>query len=135
MNNTEKMDKVLIHNGHIIDPANNVDEVGDVLIIDGKIAQVGGTLAQDVNDVIDATDLIVTPGLIDVHVHLREPGYEHKETIATGTSAAAAGGFTSVVCMANTSPVNDSAEKIRHIYEIAKRVSEKTVVHQRLFTQ
>ncbi len=118
------MDKLLIRNGHIIDPANNIDEVGDVLIIDGKIAQVGGTLKQDTNNVIDATDMIATPGLIDMHVHLREPGYEHKETIATGTSAAAAGGFTSVVCMANTSPVNDSPAKIKHIYEIAQRNSE-----------
>ena len=119
------MDGVLIRNGHIIDPANNVDEVGDVLIIDGKIAKVGGTLAEDVNNVIDATDMTVTPGLIDMHVHLREPGFEHKETIATGTAAAAAGGFTSVVCMANTSPVTDSPEKIEHIYEIAKRNLEQ----------
>ena len=119
------MDGVLIRNGHIIDPANNVDEVGDVLIIDGKIAKVGGTLAEDVNNVIDATDMTVTPGLIDMHVHLREPGFEHKETIATGTAAAAAGGFTSVVCMANTSPVTDSPEKIEHIYEIAKRNLER----------
>ena len=119
------MDGVLIRNGHIIDPANNVDEVGDVLIIDGKIAKVGGTLAEDVNNVIDATDMTVTPGLIDMHVHLREPGFEHKETIATGTAAAAAGGFTSVVCMANTSPVTDSPEKIEHIYKIAKRNLEQ----------
>ncbi len=119
------MDSVLIRNGHIIDPANNVDEVGDVLIIDGKIAKVGGTIAEDVNNVIDATDMTVTPGLIDMHVHLREPGYEHKETIATGTAAAAAGGFTSVVCMANTSPVTDSPDKIKHIYEIANRNSEQ----------
>jgi dihydroorotase len=119
------MDGVLIRNGHIIDPANNVDEVGDVLIIDGKIAKVGGTLAEDVNNVIDATDMTVTPGLIDMHVHLREPGFEHKETIATGTAAAAAGGFTSVVCMANTSPVTDSPEKIEHIYEISERNLEQ----------
>ncbi len=119
------MNSVLVRNGHIIDPANNVDEVGDVLIIDGKIAKVGGTLAEDVNNVIDATDMTVTPGLIDMHVHLREPGFEHKETIATGTAAAAAGGFTSVVCMANTSPVTDSPEKIEHIYEIAKRNLER----------
>ena len=119
------MDSVLIRNGHIIDPANNVDEVGDVLIIDGKIAKVGGTIAEDVNNVIDATDMTVTPGLIDMHVHLREPGFEHKETIATGTAAAAAGGFTSVVCMANTSPVTDSPEKIEHIYEISERNLEQ----------
>ncbi len=119
------MNSVLVRNGHIIDPANNVDEVGDVLIIDGKIAKVGGTLAEDVNNVIDATDMTVTPGLIDMHVHLREPGFEHKETIATGTAAAAAGGFTSVVCMANTSPVTDSPEKIEHIYEISERNLEQ----------
>ena len=119
------MNSVLIRNGHIIDPANNVDEVGDVLIIDGKIAKVGGTIAEDVNNVIDATDMTVTPGLIDMHVHLREPGFEHKETIATGTAAAAAGGFTSVVCMANTSPVTDSPEKIEHIYEISERNLEQ----------
>ena len=129
------MDGVLIRNGHIIDPANNVDEVGDVLIIDGKIAKVGGTLAEDVNNVIDATDMTVTPGLIDMHVHLREPGFEHKETIATGTAAAAAGGFTSVVCMANTSPVTDSPEKIEHIYEIAKRnLEQRTCPTANVFT-
>ncbi len=119
------MESALIRNGHIIDPANNVDEVGDVLIIDGKIAKGGGNLAENASDIIDATDLTVTPGLIDMHVHLREPGFEHKETIATGTAAAAAGGFTSVVCMANTSPVTDSPDKIKHIYDIANRNSEQ----------
>ena len=129
------MDGVLIRNGHIIDPANNVDEVGDVLIIDGKIAKVGGALAEDVNNVIDATDMTVTPGLIDMHVHLREPGFEHKETIATGTAAAAAGGFTSVVCMANTSPVTDSPEKIEHIYEISERnLEQRTCPTANVFT-
>lgn len=119
------MAKLHIRNGHIIDPANNVDEVGDVLIIDGRIAQVGGSLEQDINDVIDATNLTVTPGLIDIHVHLREPGYEHKETIATGTASAAKGGFTSVVCMANTFPVTDSPDKIRHIYETSECNSDE----------
>jgi dihydroorotase len=119
------MDSVLIRNGHIIDPANNVDEVGDVLIADGNIAKIGGNLVADASNVIDATDMTVTPGLIDMHVHLREPGFEHKETIATGTAAAAAGGFTSVVCMANTSPVTDSPDKIKHIFNIANRNSEQ----------
>lgn len=119
------MESVLIRNGHIIDPANNVDEVGDVFIVDGKIAKVGGHLAEDVANVIDATGLTVIPGLIDMHVHLREPGFEHKETIATGTAAAATGGFTSVICMANTSPVTDSPDKIKHIYEITNRNSEQ----------
>lgn len=115
------MNRLLIRNGHVIDPANNVDEIGDILIVDGKIAQVGSNITQEANKVIDASDLTVTPGLIDIHVHLREPGYEHKETIATGTAAAAAGGFTTVVCMANTSPVIDTPDKIRNIYEIANR--------------
>lgn len=115
------MDSLLIRNGHVVDPANNVDEIADILIVDGKIAHVASNITQEAKKVLDATDLTVTPGLIDIHVHLREPGYEHKETIATGTAAAAAGGFTSVVCMANTSPVIDTPEKIRNIYEIANR--------------
>ncbi|MDE0635478.1 MAG: dihydroorotase [Candidatus Poribacteria bacterium] len=119
------MESVLIRNGHIIDPANSIDEVGDVLIVDGKIAKVGKNLTEDANNIIDATDLTVMPGLIDMHVHLREPGFEHKETIVTGTAAAAAGGFTSVVCMANTSPVTDSPDKIKHIYDIANQNSEQ----------
>lgn len=119
------MKRVLIRNGRIIDPANNVDEEGDVFIVDGKIARVGGNHSENADDVIDATGLTVTPGLIDMHVHLREPGYEHKETIATGTAAASTGGFTSVVCMANTSPVTDSPDKVRHIYKVANRKSEQ----------
>lgn len=115
------MKNLLIKGGHIIDPANSVDEVGDVLIVDGKIATVGGRSNVDANSVIDASGLTVTPGLIDIHVHLREPGFEHKETITTGTAAAAAGGFTSVVCMANTSPVIDTPERVRNIFEIAQR--------------
>ncbi len=115
------MNRLLIRNGHVLDPANDVNEIGDILIVDGKIAQVGNNITQETNKVIDASDLTVTPGLIDIHVHLREPGYEHKETIATGTAAAAAGGFTAVVCMANTSPVIDTPEKIGNIYEIANR--------------
>ena len=115
------MDSLLIRNGHVVDPANNVDEIADILIVDGKIAHVDRNITQEAKKIIDASDLTVTPGLIDIHVHLREPGYEHKETIATGTAAAASGGFTSVVCMANTSPVIDTPEKIRNIYEIADR--------------
>lgn len=119
------MDSVLIQNGHIIDPANNIDEVGDLLIIDGKIAKIGKNLKTDVSNKIDASGLTVTPGLIDIHVHLREPGFEQKETIATGTATAATGGFTTVVCMANTSPVTDSPEKVSNLYDIAKRNSEQ----------
>ena len=86
------------------------DGPADILIRDGKIAAIGPKLKESAEETIDARGLIVTPGLIDMHVHLREPGQAHKETIATGTAAAAAGGFTSVCTMPNTSPVNDSAE-------------------------
>lgn len=119
------MNRVHIRNGRIIDPANNVDEIGDVFVSDGKIAKVGGNHSDSADYVIDATDLTVTPGLIDMHVHLREPGFEHKETIATGTAAASAGGFTSVVCMANTSPVTDAPSRVKRIYEIANRKSDQ----------
>jgi dihydroorotase len=100
---------ILIKNGHIIDPANRIDEKLDILAAGGKIAKLGkpGTLPADGCEVIDAKGNLVVPGLIDMHVHLREPGYEYKETIATGTAAARAGGFTAVCCMPNTSPVND----------------------------
>jgi dihydroorotase len=101
---------ILVKNGHIIDPANGVDEKLDILIADGRIAKFGapGTLSSSGAEVVDASGMLVVPGLIDMHVHLREPGYEYKETIATGTAAAKAGGFTSVCCMPNTKPVNDS---------------------------
>lgn len=101
---------ILIKNGHVIDPANKVDEKLDVLLSDGKIARLGkaGTISANGAQVIDAAGKIVVPGLIDMHVHLREPGFEYKETIKTGTAAAKAGGFTSVCCMPNTNPVNDN---------------------------
>jgi dihydroorotase len=100
---------ILIKNGHIIDPANKVDEKLDLLVSDGKIAGLGkpGSIPADGAEIIDAAGKLVVPGLIDMHVHLREPGFEYKETIATGTAAAKAGGFTSVCCMPNTDPVND----------------------------
>ena len=101
---------LLIKNGHVIDPANEVDDKLDILISDGKIAKVGkpGSISANGAEVIDAAGKLVVPGLIDMHVHLREPGFEYKETIATGTAAAKAGGFTSVCCMPNTNPVNDN---------------------------
>jgi dihydroorotase len=101
---------ILIKNGHIIDPANKVDEMLDIIVSDGKIAKLGkpGSLPANGAEIIDAAGSLVVPGLIDLHVHLREPGYEYKETIATGTAAAKAGGFTTVCCMPNTSPVNDN---------------------------
>ena len=124
------MSDAFISNGRIIDPANNIDEVGAIFIADGKIAWVNGNgkpPEPQTADVYNATGLVVVPGLIDMHVHLREPGFEHKETIATGTAAAAAGGFTSVACMANTSPVIDTPEKIEQIYDIAHETAEANV--------
>jgi dihydroorotase len=100
---------LLIRNGRVVDPANSMDAVQDVLLSGGRIERVGAGLAAPAEaTVLDATGKIVCPGFIDIHVHLREPGYEYKETVASGTRAAAAGGFTAVCCMANTQPVNDN---------------------------
>ncbi len=127
------MSDAFITNGRIIDPANDIDEVGDLSIANGKIASVNSSRTSravqqsQTATVYDAAGLIVTPGLIDMHVHLREPGFEHKETIATGTAAAAAGGFTSIACMANTSPVIDTPEKIEQIYDIASKTAKTNV--------
>jgi dihydroorotase len=100
---------IKIMGGRVIDPASGTDEILDIYIEDGKIAGVGkGISAPKDAEVIDASGKLVTPGLIDIHTHLREPGFEYKEDIASGTRAAAAGGFTTICCMPNTSPVNDS---------------------------
>ena len=100
---------VLIRGGRVIDPAQSLDQVGDVLLRDGLVTAIGPNLNADEAEVIEATGQIVCPGFIDLHCHLREPGYEAKETIATGTAAAATGGFTTVCCMPNTLPVLDTA--------------------------
>ena len=115
------MSRILIRNGRIIDPANQIDTTGDLLIRNGKIDRIDNRIETEASQTIDATGLIVTPGLVDMHVHLREPGFEHKETIASGTRAAAAGGFTSVACMANTDPVVDSADVIELIRSRARK--------------
>ena len=107
---------ILLRNGRVIDPANKRDAVGDVLILDGVIACANTAMPADV-ETLDCTGLLVTPGLIDLHVHLREPGQSAKETIASGARAAAAGGFTTVVCMPNTSPSIDSASVVSWVIE------------------
>lgn len=118
---------LLIRHGRVIDPANRVDTQADVLVDRGLIAAVGPDLpVPEGAEVVDATGKVVCPGFIDLHVHLREPGEEDKETIATGTRAAAAGGFTAVCCMANTRPVNDTGAVTDYILE---RSRAEGVVH------
>jgi dihydroorotase len=110
------MTALVIRGGHLIDPAAGVDALKDVLLKDGRVAEIAapGKLKQaNGAEVLDAAGLTVAPGLIDMHVHLREPGQGYKETIASGTAAAAAGGFTAVAAMPNTLPVNDSPEITR----------------------
>lgn len=110
---TDQTMKLLIKNGHIVDPSQGMDAKGTLLIEEGKVIAIGKKIS-DVNEddkemtTIDASGLFVLPGFVDLHVHLREPGFEYKETIKTGTAAAVKGGFTSVCCMPNTRPVNDN---------------------------
>ena len=111
---------ILIRNGRVIDPASNTDRIADVLIVDGRIAGVAPNLSSPGAEVFDAAGMIVAPGFIDMHVHLREPGFEHAETIESGSRAAAAGGFTSICAMPNTKPVNDSATVTGYIVERAR---------------
>jgi dihydroorotase len=110
------MSALVIRNGHLIDPAAGVDAPKDILLKDGKVAEIAGPgklKHPDGAESIDAAGLVVAPGLIDIHVHLREPGQGYKETIASGTAAAAAGGFTAVAAMPNTTPVNDTVDVTR----------------------
>jgi dihydroorotase len=118
------MNSLLLTGGRLIDPANRLDQKADILIRDGKIAAIGPDAARKASaDVerMDVSDLVVCPGLIDLHVHLREPGQTAKETIATGTAAAARGGFTTLVCMPNTSPTIDNSGTVALIHERAAR--------------
>lgn len=103
---------IIIKGGRVIDPTSGRDEIADVLIEEGRIIEVGDVAAQPDIDTVDATGKIVTPGWIDVHVHLRQPGFDEKETVATGTASAVAGGFVAVACMPNTNPALDSPEVI-----------------------
>ncbi len=112
---------LLVRNGRVIDPANQVDAIADVLIEGTTITRVGPKLpAPEGTGLVDATGKVVCPGFVDIHVHLREPGYEYKETVATGTRAAAAGGFAAVCTMANTQPVNDNRSITDYILEKAR---------------
>ncbi|MFO7765475.1 MAG: dihydroorotase [Pelovirga sp.] len=113
--------KILVKNGHLIDPKNNINSRFDLLIQDGKVAAVDNGLEASDAELINAEGLLVTPGLIDIHVHLRDPGLEYKEDIVTGTRAAAAGGVTSVACMPNTRPVIDTAAVVEYIINKARQ--------------
>lgn len=114
---------ILIKNGRLVNPATNTDEVMDVAIENGKILKVGKGIEENgFEKVIDAAGKIVAPGLIDVHVHFRDPGFEHKEDLLTGSASAAKGGFTTVVCMANTKPVVDSVEVLNYVQNKAELV-------------
>ena len=108
---------IFIKGGHLLDPGQGLDKIGDLLIIDGRIAQLGEkeTIPPRGFPIVDATGLIVCPGFIDLHCHLREPGFEEKETIATGTRAAAKGGFTTVCCMPNTNPPPDNRAVVDYV--------------------
>jgi dihydroorotase len=114
---------LLIKNGRVIDPGSGTDAAQDVLLDKGAIAKVGANLSADGAEVFDAAGLIVAPGFIDLHCHLREPGQELSETIETGTKSAAKGGFTAVCCMPNTQPVNDTASVTRGIVERGAKAS------------
>lgn len=113
--------RILIKNGHLVDPANGIDAKKDVLIRDNRIEQIGQDLGgEETDEVVDASGKVIMPGFIDLHVHLREPGFEYKETIETGARAAARGGVTSICPMPNTKPVIDSPERIRDLLDRAK---------------
>jgi dihydroorotase len=116
---------IVIRNGRVIDPANKRDEIGDLYIADGKIVASKPEIKNQKSkiDEIDASNLIIAPGLIDMHVHLREPGFGHKETIESGARAAAAGGFTTIVCMPNTLPAADNPATIAWIKDRAKETA------------
>jgi len=125
---------LLIRGGRIIDPSQGIDQVGDLLIAKGKVVHLGGTMPTVIaseakqSPVIDATGLIICPGFVDLHCHLREPGFENKETIATGTEAATIGGFTCVCCMANTEPPLDNAAVVGWVKRKASKDSSIDVL-------
>lgn len=119
--------KILIQGGRVIDPKTNTDKIADVLIENGVISAIGENLTASDAEVIKAEGKVVAPGLLDMHCHLRDPGQEYKEDIESGTKSAAKGGFTSVACMPNTSPVIDNAPLVEYILNKAQKVGKVNV--------
>lgn len=113
---------MLVKNGRVIDPKEKLDGIYDILVVNGKVKQVEKNIQVNGDTVIDAKGKWVVPGLIDIHVHLREPGFEHKETIETGSKSAARGGFTTICCMPNTSPVMDNVDVVGYVNKQAEQV-------------
>ncbi len=117
------MSRLVIKNGRVIDPAAALDRICDVAVEDGIVREIATGVSSTGAQEFDASGMIVAPGFIDMHVHLREPGFEHAETIETGSRAAAAGGFTSICCMPNTQPINDNAMVTHYVIDRARRFS------------
>lgn len=126
---------LLIKNGRVIDPASRQDIMADVLVQDGIIAKVMPDIQETADQQIDAGGCYVMPGFIDLHVHLRDPGFEHKETVVTGAAAAAHGGFTTIVAMPNTKPVVDNADVVNYVHNKAKSVTKVNVLQAGAITR
>jgi dihydroorotase len=121
------VNRLVIKGGRVIDPTQNLDRKADLAIEDGRIREIAVDIDSSGSQVFDASGLVVAPGFIDMHVHLREPGFEHAETIESGSRAAAAGGFTSICCMPNTQPVNDNATVTSYVIDRARRFARVNV--------
>lgn len=126
---------LLIKNGRVIDPASKQDTMADVLVQDGIIAKVMPDIQETADQQIDAEGCYIMPGFIDLHVHLRDPGFEHKETVETGAAAAAHGGFTTIVAMPNTKPVVDNADVVNYVHNKAKSVTKVNVLQAGAITK
>ena len=122
------MNRLLIRGARLLDPSNATDEIGDILVTDGVFAAVGGEIPCTDAEAIDAQGLVAAPGLVDMHVHLRDPGFTEKEDILTGCYAAAAGGVTSLLCMPNTEPTVDTPETVRYILDKAQSADARVYV-------
>ena len=120
--------KVLIKNGRVLDPSSKTDAVSDVLVEGGKVKKIAKGIKEKADRVIQAKGCFVMPGFIDLHVHLRDPGFEEKETVETGARAAARGGFTTILAMPNTKPAVDNANVVNYVHQKAKNLAKVNVL-------